>query len=606
VCGIFGCLCDGATVAILEGLKRLEYRGYDSVGVAVIQNNGIRLEKDKGKIAEFINSLDLSRLSGDIGVGHTRWATHGAPCRENAHPHLDCSKTIAVAHNGVLENFIPLKEDLLKRGHRFLSNTDTEVISHLIEDGIKSGLRLKEATVRAVQSLKGSFALAVISSSEPDKIICVKKESPLVIGISGSGSGNCNCSGTYCASDTTALLPFTRRVLVMQDDEVAVLTRGGVTLEDIWGRPKDPSYVEITWDSKMSEKGGYPHFMLKEMFEQPAAIRETLKISTHFLDRASELMKGEVYLTGSGTSYHACLTASYLFSKLLGMNVRAVISSEFQDAVNNLKGSTVVGVSQSGETADTLNALKYARSQGATIVGITNTLGSSITTLSSTYICTQSGPEIGVAATKTLLTQLVALEMLMLRTGLRRGILSEEAYSLKREQLAGVPDLVERILRGSKKIEEIALKHSLKRDAFFLARGLNVATALEGALKLKEISYIHAEGYPAGESKHGPISLVEPGFLCVFAAPKDSARSRVIGNMMEMKARGAEIFSIITEGDEELQTISDDYFEVPEVPEFITPIVCTVPLQLFAYYVATFRGLDPDKPRNLAKSVTVL
>ena len=598
MCGIFGCLCDGAPQVILDGLKRLEYRGYDSVGIAAISGNKILLEKDKGRIDQFINGLDETRLYGEVGVGHTRWATHGAPCKENAHPHLDCSKTIAVVHNGVLENFLQLREKLVKKGHCFTSNTDTEVIPHMIEEGLKAGLSLKGAVLQATKRIKGSMACIIISTSEPNKLICIRRESPLVIGIGPKGS--------YCASDIPALLPYTKRVLIMPEDTIAVLERGKVALEQICGGAIEPNFSDVTWDLKMAEKGGYPHFMIKEIYDQPAAIRETLKVPETFLDRAAELLNDKLYLTGSGTSYHACLSSSYMISKLIGIDVRPVLSSEFNDSVSDLEGSTVVAVSQSGETADTLSAVKYAKGKGAKILGITNTLGSSITVLSNAYICTQSGPEIGVAATKTFLTQLTALDLLTLRIGLKKGIISERDHRSIRQQMEKLPRQIEEILGRCEKVKELALKYATKRDAFFLARGINVATAMEGALKLKEISYTHAEGYPAGESKHGPISLVDQDFLCIFVAPKDSTRGRIIGNIMEMKARGAEIFSIITEGDEELKQVSNEFFEVPAMHELLYPILCTVPLQVFAYQVANFRGLDPDKPRNLAKSVTVL
>ena len=598
MCGIFGCICSSAPRVIADGLKRLEYRGYDSVGIAVISGGRLLLEKDKGMIDPFVRRVDPSRINAEIGIGHTRWATHGAPCKENAHPHLDCTGTIAVAHNGVLENFLEIKEGLLRRGHRFASNTDTEVIPHLIEEGIRDGLSLKSATARAAKMIKGSMAIAVLSSAQPDSIVCMKRDSPLAIGVGKKGA--------YCASDVPALLPYTDMVMQLQDDQVAVISRGQVAVETIDGKPVKPRFIKIEWEAGVAEKGGYPHFMLKEMHEQPIAMRSTLKLPHDFLDRASRMMEGRVYLTGSGTSYHACLASSYAFSKLLCMDLRPVYSSEFQDLVCDLEGNVVIGVSQSGETADTLSALRYAKSRGAKVIGITNTLASSITSLSDTYICTQGGPEIGVAATKTFLTQLIALDQLMLRAGLNAGRLPEGDASGLLAHLNGVPSLAEGVIRRSEAIRPIAQKYSSRRSAYFLARGINVATAMEGALKLKELSYMHAEGYPAGESKHGPISLVEDDFLCVFVAPRDSSRGRVIGNMMEMKARGARIFAVVTKGDEELKSIADDTFEVPPVPEFLNPVVCTIPLQAFAYYIAVLRGLDPDKPRNLAKSVTVL
>lgn len=598
MCGIFGCICENVLKILLDGLKRLEYRGYDSVGIALIDNENLLIKKDKGKIEDFIKNLDLKSLSGSIGIGHTRWATHGAPSKENAHPHLDCSGKIAIVHNGVLENFLKLREELIERGHKFNSNTDSEIIAHFIEEFVESGLSLKEAFKKTVEIIKGSIACAVISTLEPNKILCYRRESPLIVGISNNG--------VFCASDMPALIPFTKNIAVVPEDTIVVIEKNRIFSESLDGKERKLEFFEVNLDIEAAEKSGFPHFMIKEIFEQPRAISDTIKIPVIYLDKASRLLKGRIYLTGSGTSYHACLSTSYNISKMLSLETFPIISSELQDMISNFEESTLIAVSQSGETADTLNAVRYAKSRGAKIIGITNTLGSSITILSDAYICTQSGPEIGVAATKTFITQLIALDMLFLRFGLLNGKLSASDYHKIMDEMKNIPRDVDKILKNHQKIKEISLKYSTKQNAFFLARGSNVATALEGALKLKEISYIHAEGYPAGESKHGPIALVEPGFLCVFIAPKDRTRGKIIGNIMEMKARGAEIFSIITEGDEELKEISDDYFEIPQSNEIFYPILCTIPLQLFAYYVATFRGLDPDKPRNLAKSVTVI
>jgi glucosamine--fructose-6-phosphate aminotransferase (isomerizing) len=598
VCGIFGCLSEGAPKAILEGLKRLEYRGYDSVGYAVIRGGRVEVRKEKGRISDFIKSLGTQRLAGNVGIGHTRWATHGAPCKENAHPHTDCAEAVAVVHNGVLENFMQLREELMARGHRFSSNTDTEVIPHIIEEGLESGLNLRDSVARVLVKVIGSMAIAAISCKEPDRIVCARRDSPLVLGIGEKGC--------FCASDITALLPFTRDVLMMQDETVAVLTKKGIRVTDVSGRSVKADFVKVDWDEGMAEKGGYDHFMIKEIFEQPLAIKETLKMPQGFIDRCASLLDNGFYMTGSGTSFHACLSASYALSRRLGMDARPVLSSEFIDAVGDLCGKTVVAVSQSGETADTLGAIKHAKSKGAKILGITNTLGSSLTRLSDAYLCTQSGPEIGVAATKTFITQLTALNMLAIRLGMRRGVLSEADGASEMAAMGKLPKLVATQLDGAGKVKALSMRYAGRKNAFFLGRGINVATAMEGALKLKELSYIHAEGYAAGESKHGPISLVEPGFLCVFIAPKDSTRSRTLGNVMEMKARGAYILSVITCGDRELEEVSDDFIEIPEAGEIIYPMLCTVPLQLFAYYIAAIRGLDPDKPRNLAKSVTVL
>ncbi|MDH5807068.1 MAG: glutamine--fructose-6-phosphate transaminase (isomerizing) [Candidatus Methanomethylicaceae archaeon] len=597
MCGIFGCICENALKILLDGLKRLEYRGYDSVGIALIDNENLIIRKDKGKIEDFIKNLDL-KSNGSIGIGHTRWATHGAPSKENAHPHLDCFGKIAIVHNGVLENFLKLREELIEKGHKFNSNTDSEIIAHFIEEFMKNGYSLKEAFKKTFEIIKGSIACAVITTLEPNKILCYRRESPLIIGISSNG--------VFCASDMPALIPYTRNVAIVPEDTIVIIEKNRIFSESLDGKERKLEFFEVNIDIEAAEKGGFSHFMIKEIFEQPIAISNTIKIPIIYLDRASKLLKDKIYLTGSGTSYHACLSTSYNFSKFLSINTFPIISSELQEMISNFEESTLIAVSQSGETADTLNAIRYAKSKGAKIIGITNTLGSSITTLSDVYICTQSGPEIGVAATKTFVTQLIALDMLFLRFGFLNGKLSTSDYYKIMDEMKNIPKNVEKILKNHEKIKEISLKYSTKQNAFFLARGSNVAIALEGALKLKEISYIHAEAYPAGESKHGPIALVEPGFLCVFIAPKDRTRDRIIGNIMEMKARGAEIFSIITEGDEELKEISDDYFEIPQSNEIFYSILCTIPLQLFAYYVAIFRGLDPDKPRNLAKSVTVI
>ncbi|XRH75152.1 MAG: glutamine--fructose-6-phosphate transaminase (isomerizing) [Candidatus Methanosuratincola verstraetei] len=602
MCGIFGCICEAAVPVLVDGLRRLEYRGYDSVGFAFISEGRIIVMKDKGSIDDFVRRVDLDSLDSriEVGIGHTRWATHGAPCKENAHPHLDCTGSIAIVHNGVLENFLELRAGLQARGHAFSSNTDSEVIAHLVEEGVRSGMGLKGALASASSQTRGSMAVAALSSAEPDRIVCFRRESPLILGIGPKG--------VYCASDIPALVKYATRFFPMPEGSLATLTRGGFTLESASGEQIDPCAVGVDWDLAAVDRGGYAHFMLKEIHEQPLAVSNTLRISAEYVARAASLLLGKrILLTGSGTSYHACLCASYLLNSL-GFDARAIISSEFEE---HLKGqplgeAVVVGVSQSGETADTLGAIRHAKRLGARVLGITNTLSSSITSLSDAYLCTQGGPEIGVAATKSFLTQLVALEMLSFRAALASGSLSRADYEGVVSEMASLPAKISSILGRLDRVREIALKYADRRDAYFLGRGMNVATAMEGALKLKEISYIHAEGYPAGESKHGPISLVEPGFLCVFVAPKDSSRQRIIGNVMEMKARGAEIFSVLTEGDGELVEVSDEHFEVPESPEYLYPVLCTVPLQALAYYVATYRGLDPDRPRNLAKSVTVL
>ncbi len=606
MCGIFGCLLkDGNAAPIIHSaLHRLEYRGYDSVGEATLHEGRIFIKKDAGKIDEVHKILNLDDLPGRIGIGHTRWATHGAPSRINAHPHTDCKEQIAVVHNGIIENYAELKMELEAEGHVFKSKTDTEVVSHLVENGLKSGLGLVEAVREAVKRLEGSFALAVISTFEPDKIVCARKESPLVLGISENG--------VYCASDIPAFLPLTNRVVVVNDGELVVLSDKGYEIRRIADGAtvlREPELVD--WTPEMAEKQGFPHFMLKEIHEQPLCLRNTLRLQeqylelmTTFLDRATE-----VFLVACGTSYHACLAASYMFSKLAFLPTHPVIASEFIERYGKAVNidSTILAVSQSGETADTLAAVDWARQRAATILGLTNVIGSTLTRISRVYIGQQSGPEIGVAATKTFTSQLSVLAQLALRLAKKRGKVSHVEIEYLEEKLMRIPDIVEKVIENSEeKVKQLAKKYKDKQTFFFLGRGISTATAMEGRLKLMEIAYVPSIAYPAGESKHGPISLIEPGFPVVFICPHDETRKTLIGNIMEMKARKAQIIAIIEEGDEEIKELADDYIEIVEgVPEVLSPIPYVVPLQLFAYYMAVEKGYDPDKPRNLAKSVTV-
>lgn len=590
---------------IIHGaLKRLEYRGYDSVGEATVFEGNIYVKKDQGKIDDVHKLLNLDDLPGSIGIGHTRWATHGAPSKINAHPHLDCEEKIAVVHNGIIENFAELKAELESLGHLFKSKTDTEVIPHLIEENLKRGLPLIDAIREALKRLEGSYAIAIITAMEPDKIICARKESPLVLGI-GEGV-------MYCASDIPAFLPLTNKVIVLEDNEAAILwhDRYNIRKIDDWRQVlRDPEI--ITWTPEMAEKQGYPHFMLKEIHEQPLSLRNALRLQELYLDLMATFLDRakNVFLVACGTSYHACLAASYMFSKLAYLSAYPVIASEFAEQVGMAVNidSTILAVSQSGETADTLAAVDYARNRAATVLGLTNVVGSTLTRVSRVYILQQSGPEIGVAATKTFTAQLLVLAQLALRVAKLRGkISSQEIKDLERE-LKSIPDIVEKtIKKNEEKIKSVAEKYKNSKVFLFLGRGISTATALEGRLKLMEIAYVPAIAYPAGESKHGPISLIEPGIPVIFICPKDKTRKTIIGNIMEMKARGASIISIIEEDDEEIKQLSDDYFEVAgKVSEIFSPIVFIVPLQLFAYYMAVKRGYDPDMPRNLAKSVTV-
>jgi glucosamine--fructose-6-phosphate aminotransferase (isomerizing) len=587
-------------------LKRLEYRGYDSVGEATLYNGKLYIKKDQGKIDEVHKIHNLDNLPGNLGIGHTRWATHGAPLQINAHPHVDCSGQIAIVHNGIIENFTELKLELENRGHVFKSKTDTEIISHLIEENLKTNpsLSLADAVLEAVKRLDGSYAIAVISSREPDKIICARHESPLVIGV--------NENAIYCASDIPAFLPLTNKAVIVNDGELVTISLEGFEIRKIVDSSpvtREPKLID--WTPEMAVKQGYPHFMLKEIHEQPACLRNTLRLQEHYLelmatfpDRASE-----VFLVACGTSYHACLAASYMFSKLAFLATYPVIASEFveQHGKSVNIDSTILAVSQSGETADTLAAVNCARQRAATILGLTNAIGSTLTRVSRVYIGQQSGPEIGVAATKTFSSQLSVLAQLALRLAKKRGKVSQDEMDFLAERLQKIPDIVETIIKTQEdKVKQIAKKYRNAKTFFFLGRGISTATAYEGRLKLMEIAYVPAIAFPAGESKHGPISLVEPGFPVVFVCPKDETHKTVIGNIMEMKARGASIIAVVEEGDEEIKNLADDYVEVPKgIPEVLSPIPFVIPLQLLAYYMAVERGHNPDMPRNLAKSVTV-
>jgi len=606
VCGIFGCILRTGEAAktIHGGLKKLEYRGYDSVGIATLDGGQLFIIKDSGKIDDVNERHNLDSLPGRLGIGHTRWATHGAPNKENSHPHTDCNQQIAVVHNGIIENFVELKTELEELGHTFNSKTDTEVIAHLIEDNLKEDLPFVDAVREAVKRLEGSYALAVISTKEPDKIVCARKESPLVLGISKDSA--------YVASDIPAFLPKTNKSVIVEDGELVILSDNGYEIRNIvdWKLvTREPEI--ISWAPEMAEKQGYPHFMLKEIHEQPLRLKNTLRLQdkylelmTTFLDRA-----GEVFLVACGTSYHACLAASYLFSKLSFLATHPVIASEFveQHGKSVNIDSLLLVVSQSGETADTLEAVESARLRAATVLGLTNVVGSTLTRIARVYIGQQSGPEIGVAATKTFTSQLSVLSQLAIRLAKKRGKISHVDIENIEENIDKIPDIVERIIQSQEdNVKKLAKKYQGKQAFFFLGRGMSSAVALEGRLKLMEISYIPSLAYPAGESKHGPISLIESGFPVVFICPKDSTHRSIIGNIMEMKARGASIIAIIEKGDEEIKKLADDFIELDTgLPLVLSPIPFVIPLQLFAYYMALERGNDPDMPRNLAKSVTV-
>jgi len=607
MCGIFGCvLHDGKEAAPLihAALKRLEYRGYDSVGEVTISDGTLSVKKDSGRLDEVHAKYNLDDLPGPVGVGHTRWATHGRPVQENSHPLVDCKSRIAVVHNGIIENYLDLKRELETKGHRFASRTDTEVVPHMVEEYLSQGLTLEEAFRKTINRLEGAYSIVLTSVEKPKTILCARQESPLVLGL---GDGE-----YYCASDIAAFLPLTRKALILEEGEMAILDPDGIKiLKAKNGVSVKRDSITITWDPESAKKQGFRHFMLKEIHEQVYTIRDAMRTHEIYYDLlASKLMEAEkVFIVACGTSYHAGLVGGQALMKLAGMNVRVVVASEFSDEALDLVNSktAILAVSQSGETMDTLNAVRDAKAKGASIVSVTNVLGSTLMRLSDVYIGQNSGPEIGVAATKTFTSQVTVLLRLAIAIGRKKGEVSSKEISKLEEALHRTPALIQNLLNTRvEDVKKIAESCSGASSICFLGRGISVPTSLEGRLKLLELSYIPAIAYPAGESKHGFIALIEEGFPTVFVAPKDETHKKIIGNIMEMKARGARIISIIEEGDEEIRNLSDDVIEIPEsLPSLATPIVYVVPLQLLAYYMSVILGHDPDYPRNLAKSVTV-
>jgi glutamine---fructose-6-phosphate transaminase (isomerizing) len=609
MCGIFGCVLKEGTAAPLvhSSLKHLEYRGYDSVGIATLSNGKTYIKKDQGKIDEVHKIVDLDNLPGNIGIGHTRWATHGAPLKVNSHPHTDCKGEIIVVHNGIIENFLDLKSELQNLGHTFVSKTDTEVMPHLIEETLKQNpaLTFQNAIIESLKRVEGSYAFAIISTREPDKIICARNESPLVLGI--------NHQGVFCASDIPAFLEVTNKAVMVNDGELVILTAdNGYEIRKIANNtPVIREPITVEWTAEMAVKQGYPHFMIKEIHEQPQTLRNTLRMQDHYLDLLTTFLDraNEVFLVACGTSYHACLAASYMFSKLAFLPTYPVYASEFLEQCGKSVNidSTILAVSQSGETADTIAAVSCAQQRAATLLSLTNVIGSTLTRISRVYIGTQAGPEIGVAATKTFTSQLSVLAQLALKLAKKRGKVSQDEIDCLEEKLDKLPTYVDNIVATQEeKIKAIAKKYADSKVFFFLGRGISTATAYEGRLKLMEIAYIPSISFPAGESKHGPISLIENGFPVVFICPRDDTHKTVIGNIMEMKARGAHIIAIIEEDDQDIKGLADDYIEVPKgIPSVLSPIPYAVPLQLLAYYTALEKGFNPDMPRNLAKSVTV-
>jgi len=616
MCGIIGYLGSKEVVPILlDGLRRLEYRGYDSAGVAVVRNGQIERRRSAGKLVNLEQAIDSQPLDGLYGVGHTRWATHGRPTEENAHPHQDCTGKIVVVHNGIIENYLDLKHELQKIGHTFVTETDSEVIAHLIEQEMNavSHLTLEDAARQALLHMRGLFAFVAISSDDPEKIIAVRNGPPIVVGLGDNEF--------FVASDTPAILSHTRDVVFLGDEEMAVVTRRGVEFTNFAGTPVSKATQRVLWDPVMAEKSGYRHFMLKEIFEQPRAAEETL-LGRVSLDTGKVFLEeiaiseadlrnvNKVALVACGTSWHAALVGKFLIERFAGLPVEVDYGSEYRyrDFIVD-RNTLVVIITQSGETADTLAALREARKKGARSLAICNVVGSMATRESEGTIYTHAGPEIGVASTKAFTSQLVALNLLALFLGQMKGSLREADARSHLTALMQLPKQMEHALKSSGTVEEIAGRFFNRTDFLFLGRGINYPIALEGALKLKEISYIHAEGYPAGEMKHGPIALIDSNMPVVSIAPNDHVFEKMLGNIQEVKARGGSVIAITTEGHDTLKSIldpaQDAMIALPRVPAMLSPIAMVLPLQLLAYYVAVRRGCDVDQPRNLAKSVTV-
>ena len=609
VCGIVGYVGDSAALPVLlEGMERLEYRGYDSAGVAVV-DGGMTVVRKAGRLGQLEADLEGRELPGSLGIGHTRWATHGAPTDENAHPHRDCSGKIAVVHNGIIENHDVLKAELLEQGHTFESQTDTEVAAHLIESIIaERGCSLREAVLAAVNVLEGAFALVCIRVDEPDRIVVARQEPPIIVG-AADGVG-------LVASDIPALLGHTRDVIPLDNQQVAEVMRGSVRVFAFDGEEVTPETVHVEWDLEAAEKGGYDDFMLKEIFEQPEVVRNTIRgrldsDGTVRLDEvhwSAEALKriSKIVVVACGTSFHAGMAAKHSIEHYTRIPVELDLASEFRyrDPVLD-ETCLVIGIAQSGETADTLAAIRFAKEMGARIVAITNVVGSSITRDADAVLFTHAGPEIGVAATKTFLAQLVALNLFALylaqqRESMPAGKVAETLAAMNR-----LPDQVEEVLAIQGEVQRAAKRYVDATDFIFIGRGVGCAVALEGALKLKEISYIHAEGYPAGELKHGAIALLEEGLPVVAVLTGKTLYEKMLANVEEVRARGADTILIAPQGDDRARSLANELFEVPVTKPLLSPILDTVPLQLLAYFIAKERGLSPDKPRNLAKSVTV-
>lgn len=608
MCGIIGYIGKKEVVPVLiDGLRRLEYRGYDSAGVAVVRDGKLEVRRAAGKLSNLEEVIRNKPLQGLFGVGHTRWATHGRPTEENAHPHHDCKNRIVIVHNGIIENYLELRHSLLKEHHEFITETDTEILAHLIEKHYAGNL--ESAVRRAFQDVRGIYACVIITVDEPNKMVAVRNGPPLVIGL---GDGE-----YFVASDVSAILQYTRDILFLDNHEMAVVTEAGARIEDMKGNKIDRSVQHVTWDTHMAEKGGYKHYMLKEIFEQPWAIRETivdrfsLETGSVYLNdfrfEPDELLKiRKINIVAAGTSWHASLVGKFLIEELTRIPVEVDISSEFRYRNPIVQPDTLtLAVTQSGETADTIAAIREAKRLGSLTMAISNVIGSMVTREASGSIYTHAGPEIGVASTKAFTTQLIAFYLFALYLGNLRKSLTAQQTVERLQGLTTIANLVEAILQKHDELEDIARQYSHHRDFLYIGRGINYPIALEGALKLKEISYIHAEGYPAGEMKHGPIALIDEHMPVVALMPRDRHFEKIASNVQEARARDGKIIAIATEGERSVESFAERVFYIPECDPLLTPILTVIPLQLLAYYTAVRLGCDVDQPRNLAKSVTV-
>ena len=607
MCGIVGYIGKRKAVPVLlNGLSKLEYRGYDSAGVSINEDGKLKVIKCKGRLVNLENKVKEENPQGNMGIGHTRWATHGEPNDVNSHPHISQSGKISVVHNGIIENYMQIKEFLIGQGYTFRSETDTEVIAHLVEYYYEGSL--VDAVMKVIDEIEGSYALGVISQDNEDMFICARKESPLIIGLGQDEN--------FVASDIPAILEYTRDIYILEDKEVAIITKDDVKVFNSLGAPVNKEVFKVNWDVEAAEKGGYEHFMMKEMYEEPKVIRDTInprikngELVLDSIKLTEEDVKGidKIYIVACGTAYHAGVVGKYIIEKLCRIPVEVDVASEFRyrDPLINEKNLTII-ISQSGETIDTLFALREAKKKGSRILSIVNVVGSSIARESHDVLYTWAGPEIAVASTKAYNTQLTALYLVALGLGLKKGTVTHEEYQAIIAQMKDIPNGIEKILHNKADIQKFANMHYNAKSIFFIGRGLDYALSMEGSLKLKEISYIHSEAYAGGELKHGTIALIEKGTLVVCPMTQDALFEKMVSNIREVKARGAVVLAITQEKHcEELKKTADLVITIPDVDSLTAPISAVTPLQLFAYYMALERGCDVDKPRNLAKSVTV-